>query len=115
MVPFFQRARKKKGFITHGRILWSPFGPTITWMHDSPTVYRHHEFERHVALVGAVSAKQLKFRVRKEFRQFSREKAQTAGSDFLFGPNYIGIRGCVKLKLLANMFYWATIYFHFGA
>ena len=45
---------------------------------------------------GAVSAKQL--------IQFSREKALRAGSDFLFGPNYIGIRDCFELNLSANMF-----------
>ena len=41
----------------------------------------------------------------------------TAGSDFLFEPNYIGIRGCFELNLSANMFYRAMIYFQlqFGA
>ena len=42
-------------------------------------------------------------------------EALTADSDFLFGPNYIGIRGCFELNLSANMFYRAMIYFHFGA
>ena len=46
-----------------------------------------------------------------------RKVSWAADSDFLFGPNYIGIRGCFKLILSENMFYIyrAMIYFHFGA
>ena len=42
--------------------------------------------------------------VKSLFRQFFCEKALTAGSDFLFGPSYIGIRGCFELILLVGMF-----------
>ena len=62
---------------------------------------------RFFGLVGALSAKYLihPLRVLTVFSQ----KALTAGSDFLFGPNYIGIRGCFKLNLSANMFYRVMI------
>ena len=43
---------------------------------------------------------------------FLQKKTLTAGSDFLFGPNYIGIRGCFELNLSENVFYRAMIYFH---
>ena len=55
-------------------------------------------------VVGAISAE-----------QFPRKRTLTAGSDFLFGPNYIEIRGCFELNLSANVFYRAMVYFHFGA
>ena len=51
----------------------------------------------------------------KSFDSFFRKKALTAGSDFLFGPNYIRIRGCFEINLSANMFCRAMIYFHIGA
>ena len=51
----------------------------------------------------------------KSFDSCLAKKALTAGSDFLFGPDYIGIRDCFELNLSANMFCWAMYYFHIGA
>ena len=53
--------------------------------------------------------------VYKSFDSFLAKKALTAGSDLLFWPNYIGIRGYFELILSANRFYRAMKYFYFGA
>ena len=65
--------------------------------------------------LGKGGKRQTAYPTVKSFDSFLAKKALTAGSDSLFGPNYMGICGCSELNLSANMFYKAMIYFHLGA
>ena len=85
-----------------------------TARHRPSIAFRSQLSFRVLLLVGAVSAKRLIHPLR-VLTVFTQRSPDSGYSDFLFGPNYIGIRGCFELNLSANMFYGAMIYFHFGA